>query len=353
MEAHREEEDPLEAGNMKYENLHVHTTTSDGQLSYQEMLDLSAQNDTGVVAFCDHDSLPSSKDLKILNKNRSHPTKWIIGIEISSGYPKEIGGPAALFHIIGLFVDPTNSALKKHCKKMSEGRQERVREMVSNLNKIGFKITVEDCLEESRGESLGRPHVVSAINKHKENEKVTKSILNKMEKRAQADKDIKHRYDKLMTDGPSQYPYVLYLTPDSFINDVFVPHPYYKNMNDSVSLIRKAGGVSILAHWHFSKHKVDLKMIDKLFEEERLDGAETVFGLGAIKNGPRDPVAISMEEMRLLTKKHGVLQSGGSDAHLRKDVIDFKENKWFAEKTIGLIEKLKKRVDLQFSSLEP
>jgi DNA polymerase III alpha subunit len=40
-----------------YETLHSHTTTSDGILSYTELLDLFKHNSISTVAFTDHDAL--------------------------------------------------------------------------------------------------------------------------------------------------------------------------------------------------------------------------------------------------------------------------------------------------------
>jgi predicted metal-dependent phosphoesterase TrpH len=46
---------------MKYQNLHAHTVTSDGLLTYKEVLNVCAKNNIGVLAFTDHDSLPNKK----------------------------------------------------------------------------------------------------------------------------------------------------------------------------------------------------------------------------------------------------------------------------------------------------
>src|SRR4030043_443813 len=96
-----------------YETLHCHTINSDGKLTHQEVLDLFAKNNVGVVAFTDHDALPSPKETEWLLAHRDHPTKWIIGCELSSGWPKEVGGIGSNFHLVGLFTDPFNKALNQ------------------------------------------------------------------------------------------------------------------------------------------------------------------------------------------------------------------------------------------------
>src|SRR3972149_3776185 len=96
---------------LKYQNLHTHTTVSDGLMLYLNTLKICEKCGVGTVAFTDHDSLPGKKTVSELKKY-SGPVKWISGIEISSGLPVELGGkPTSKFHIIGLFVNPFDKAL--------------------------------------------------------------------------------------------------------------------------------------------------------------------------------------------------------------------------------------------------
>src|SRR5512135_1753213 len=158
---------------MQYQTLHAHTTTSDGKYGYLRWLDLCRDNNIGVLAYTDHDSLPSVRSLKLLMKNKKHKTRWIIGVEISSGWPTDLGGGATSgLHLVGLFVDPTNKNLLDHCKKAKEARITRMQKIVKNLNNLGFTLTAADCLKASGGESVGRPHIVKAINYHPENVKI-------------------------------------------------------------------------------------------------------------------------------------------------------------------------------------
>ncbi len=116
---------------MSYETLHAHTTASDGTLTHLELLDACQKYNVGIVAFTDHDSLPNKKTLKLLNENRNHPIKWIIGIEVSSGLPRELGGKVhSGLHIVGLFVNPTNKDLLEYCKLAQEARITRMQRMV-------------------------------------------------------------------------------------------------------------------------------------------------------------------------------------------------------------------------------
>ena len=115
------------------QSLHSHTLHSDGLLTHQQVLDAAQKYGVSLVAFTDHDSLP---DLDLIQqlKDLEHPTKWLVGIEISSGLPKSLGGGMEGGpHLLGLFVDPTNKALVEYTKKAQEQRIERTKRTVQNL----------------------------------------------------------------------------------------------------------------------------------------------------------------------------------------------------------------------------
>jgi len=61
-----------------------------------------------------------------------------------------------------------------------------------------------------------------------------------------------------------------------------------------------------------------------------------------------------LEIIKKLTEKYNVLQSGGGDTHKKTDFELFVREKWFAERTIGLVEKMAKikKLNLEFSSLK-
>lgn len=146
---------------LRYESLHCHTLVSDGELTHKQVLDTAQQNNISAVAFTDHDSVPDENTLKELDKLWAHSTKRIVGVEISSGLPKEAGGgPSSGFHVVGLFVDPTNAALLEHCRKAQEARVVRMQKMVRNLRELGFNVTEQDCLAASGSEAVARPHIV-------------------------------------------------------------------------------------------------------------------------------------------------------------------------------------------------
>src|SRR5262245_56689114 len=102
---------------LAYESLHNHTTASDGTQTYAQVLETARRCGIGVVAFTDHDMLPSETEVERL-RQYDGPVKWLIGCEISSGLPRELGGgPTSSLHVLGLFCDPGNAALREHCAR--------------------------------------------------------------------------------------------------------------------------------------------------------------------------------------------------------------------------------------------
>jgi 3',5'-nucleoside bisphosphate phosphatase len=338
----------------KYQTLHAHTTASDGVLDHKDVLDCCRDSNIGVVAFTDHDGLPSKESLKILEENRNQATKWIIGIEISSGLPDEMGGGVSSgLHIVGLFVDPMNSALRQHCKLAQESRVVRMQKMVKNLRNLGIVISEEDCLQESGGEAVGRPHIVAAIRKRKENLDLIESLRKQMHIAAMNDIDLLDKYEHMMRLGEQQYPYALFLGDEAFIPNVYVEYQYWTSMEKSIELIRNAGGIAIMAHYFTIRNKIPVEKMDKYLQQGKFDGIETLFGFHAYGKESEKDIIAEREIATQLALKNNVLQSGGADAHTVEDFVEFGRNKKYAEDSIGMAEKIiaSGKVDTHWSSL--
>jgi predicted metal-dependent phosphoesterase TrpH len=338
----------------KYQTLHGHTTTSDGKLTHLEALDMCQKYNIGVYAFTDHDALPDKKIISLLRKNNNHQTRWILSIEVSSGWPLDLGGGATSgLHITGHFANPFDKQLIKHCKLAQEARVVRMQKIVNNLQNLGFDITENDCLKESGGEAVGRPHVVKAVSRKKRNLRITENLRQKMQKDSRKDSRLKEKYDQMMEQGESQYPYSLFLSEDSYIKDVYVDYQYYSDFDRSVSLIRNAGGLAFLAHWFTCRRKITEQYLNKLLDENRLDGVDVVYGLFARKLNKWPEFKNEQRILRRLVKKYNKLEGGGFDAHTNDDFVRFSKDKKYAEKTIGLAEEIinKSKIDTTWSSI--
>lgn len=332
--------------NLHYESLHNHTTASDGNQTYAEVLKTAEANGFGVMAFTDHDMLPSAEDLVKL-RSYSGPVKWLIGCEISSGLPHELGGGAtSMLHILGLFTDPTNMALLDHCAKAGIARNERMERIVANLKGLGFKISVDDCLEASGGESVGRPHIVKALNMHPENEEIIAKIKADMAAAAVSDPTVAMDYMRMLERSESDYPYRLFLSDDAFIPNIYVDYLYSIDLDESVKLIRDAGGIAILAHWPTISKRINSLLLEQLLREKRLDGLELRSGFfdGQVDRAERDLIAMA--------DRTGCITTYGIDGHREVDIEKYGRDTTLANKSMGETAKILERIrpDLEYTN---
>jgi predicted metal-dependent phosphoesterase TrpH len=332
---------------LNYESLHNHTKASDGIQTYLQVLKSAEECGIGVVAFTDHDTLPGAADLKLL-REYDGPVKWLLGCEISSGLPKELGGGVTnSLHILGLFTDPTNQALLEHCTKALSARNERMEKIVANLKGLGFTISVDDALAAAGGDSVGRPHIVRALDKYPENALVTEGIRAEMERAAVASASVAMDYAHMLERPASDYPYRLFLSDDAFVPGIYVDYLYWVDMDSAVGLIRGAGGLAVVAHWYTAQKKIDAEMLEGMIKAGRLDGVE-------ILGNPINSAARRAEPLLTsLASRTGTLATYGADSHREEDLRNFVNDRTLAQRTVGQTKRLIERadVDLTWSNL--
>ena len=332
---------------VNYESLHNHTTASDGHLDHIDLLNKGYAEGFGLMAFTDHDVLPNDAVLERLEKYDG-PMKWLTGIEISSGLPKELGGgPASMFHILGLFVDPHNTALMEHSRLAIEARDERMQMMVKNLRALGFEITEDDCYAESGGEAVGRKNIARALARSKGYEDVMERLRKMMAAEAIEDPAVAMQYSRMLDGYYSDQPFVLFLSNDSYIEDVYVDYLYTIDMDESVRLIREAGGIAILAHWGTIMKQLPLEMVKSFLADGRLDGVEL---RSSFEDDEQDGLEVNL---RMIAEETGTVCTYGIDGHSDHVIESFARNTPVMERSIGqtaaLIEKFKP--DLTYSNL--
>jgi predicted metal-dependent phosphoesterase TrpH len=332
-----------------FQSLHNHTTNSDGDMSPFELLAVAKKLGFSHMAITDHDSVLTKQDVEQLRSNQQ-PTEWISGIEITSGLPLELGGGVASnFHIIGLFVDPFDKNLIEYCKNAQGARIERAEKMASNLRDVSFNITIDDILKNAKDSIIGRPHIVKALLLKPENSYRLYQIELEMAKDAECNSAIMNKYVEVMFSNAEQLVYNLLLGDDAYLKGVYVDHLHLQDMDQSVKLIHDAGGLAFQAHWHLSRKIFNAQMLKKMLVEKRLDGAETVWHTTKQKEEENG----NLKSVENIVEKCSALKSGGADTHTRANLEAFAKNKWLANKTIGLTQKIleEAQVDTTWSSL--
>lgn len=132
---------------MGIESLHLHTQTSDGEFSHLKALEIAAKHKIEVIAFTDHDSVPNPTTIEDLRANKEPSAGWLMGIEVSSGLPTELGsGASGGPHLVGLGINPLEQNITEYCQLAQHARIERMEQIVRNLRNLGFDISLFGCL---------------------------------------------------------------------------------------------------------------------------------------------------------------------------------------------------------------
>lgn len=338
----------------KIQSLHSHTLLSDGKLDHLQSLKIAEKLGIEYLAFTEHDVLPTESQIEAL-RGIATGVKWIIGIELAAGLPKELGGGSNGPHMIGLFIDVENKALIEHCKKSLEQRIKRMGKMVKNLKDLGFDLKLSEVLEVAKGTSVGSPHLVEALLSKSSNLRLINGYQEKMRLKAMHDEKLQKKYQNMVQQGSRQLVYGLFLNEDAFMaKEVRAPYEYWLDFDQSVKLIREAGGVSSFAHFAMHRFSFPLDMVEKLLKEGRVDGAETVYGFWTKGKNDEEQTKMERNKIREWVKKYEKVATGGADAHSEQNFRDFAEDVEYSKETIGMVEAIldKKQVSLKWTNFE-
>ncbi len=240
-------------------DLHLHTSQSDGALRADHLLLKVKDAGLSVVSITDHDSISAVDEAIQIGSQLG--VDVIPGVELSASYNNlEI-------HILGYFFDRSNKTLLDALAVFQEKRKRRVERIVDKLNKLNIPIKIESVLANATGESIGRPHVASAM----VSEGHAASYL--------------QAFNKYLGDGKPAYEK----------KDGFSPE-------ETIELIAQAGGLSFLAHPGLS---VSDGFVVRLIEAG-LDGIEVVH--------PSHSTEL-VRYYRDIVHQYYLLECGGSDFH--------------------------------------
>jgi predicted metal-dependent phosphoesterase TrpH len=245
-------------------DLHTHSTCSDGSLTPGELAAAAAALKLDAVALTDHDTTAGLADF--LTFAQQMGLRGIAGVEISAEHH-----PGAM-HMLGYFLDPAHVGLQEDLARLREGRVERNRKIFDKLCALGLDLTWDEIHALAGGEVVGRPHFAQALIK-----------------RGHV-KDKDEAFARLLARGRPAYAERLRLSP-----------------GDSIRMIRKAGGVPVLAHP--CSLKLGRKQLRALLQELCSAGLE---GL-EVYHSEHNPSQTRLYHS--LASELGLAMSGGSDFH--------------------------------------
>jgi len=246
-------------------DLHTHTRHSDGTFEPRESVALAIERGLRVLAITDHDSTAGIPEAQATAAGSG--LEVVPGVEFSAEYE---GGSV---HVLGYWTDPEHEEFREELLRLREDRVRRGERMVELLRALGYPITAERVREIAAGGSVGRPHVAQAL----------------VEAGAVPTIGDAFSQELIGTGGRA------YVAKHAL-------HPV-----EAVRLIRRAGGVAVLAH---PAHWRDgIPVPDALIEEmveAGMDGIECAH--------PDHPPAVEARYREMATRL-GLAATGSSDCH--------------------------------------
>jgi len=260
-------------------DLHIHTNKSDGVLSPEEVVDIAIEKGIKAIAITDHDVVDGVSEAIEHAKGKS--IDIIPGIEI--GCDESDNGFKEI-HVIGLFVDYKNKDLIRFTEEIKNQRRNQKREMINKLNKLGYAISFDEVAKSVKG-AFGRPHI-------------SKMLIKKYPDQFSSIQEV---FGKLVGVGKPAY----------------VDRKKIGGMKTAIEIIKKAGGLSFLAHPGVYKKEDSLGLIN-VFKAVGGEGIETYYPyhiicpvLGISKKENSELIHFYQDVVR----KMELLESGGSDFH--------------------------------------
>jgi predicted metal-dependent phosphoesterase TrpH len=246
-------------------DLHTHTNCSDGTDSPRELVNKAIVQGLEVLGISDHDTTSGWKEaIETLRGS----LKLALGSEISC-----LTNDGVSVHMLGLLFDPDHEEMQRVLEETRDGRLPRMRKMIEKMRAEGMDISMED-VEQAMpaGATMGRPHLADAL--------VAKKIV---KSRDEAFIDLLHNESRF---------YVSHA----------VPTPV-----EAIALIRRAGGVAVIAH-PFASHR------GQILKPE--DFSELVSaGLNGIEVDHRDQNPDERAMLRAIAHELDLVITGSSDYH--------------------------------------
>lgn len=244
-------------------DLHVHTTFSDGDMTPEEMVYAARDMGLAGVGIADHDEIGGVA--VAIEAAGSDGFEVVPAVELSTSDGKTD------VHVLGYMIDLKNENLLGHLRVFKETRLKRGLEMVERLRGMGISVDPNLVIEIANGGSVGRPHVAEAL------------------LRAGFVETYEEAFRKYI----------------GFDSPAYVPK-YHLRPDLAFKLIAEAGGVGAIAHPGTLKR----------------DGLITDFvscGMRALevyhpKHGEKNTA-----RYRRLAEKMGLVATGGSDSHGKRD----------------------------------
>jgi len=144
-----------ERDSIVFADLHLHTCFSDGTYTPEELAARAREKGLAAIALTDHDTVEGCQ--------RAEEACQKAGIEFIAGTELTADHEGIELHILGYFLEIGNPLLVQEITKCQATRQDRIREMVSRLNRHHVPLKADRVFAIANCQSPGRPHVARAL----------------------------------------------------------------------------------------------------------------------------------------------------------------------------------------------
>lgn len=246
-------------------DLHTHTTASDGTDSPFTLVKKALATGVTTLGITDHDSTAGWEEaISAL----APQIELVLGAEISC---LTLDGISV--HMLGLLFDGKDQHMQQMLADSRDTRLPRMRKMVALLQADGFDISLEDVYQAAPDQAtIGRPHLADAL--------VAKKIV---ANRDEAFADLLHNESKY---------YVTHAAPTPA---------------DAISMIKRAGGVAVIAH-PFASRRGQILTVETFSD---LVNA----GLDGIEVHHRDQSPAEQDVLTSIARELNLVTTGSSDYH--------------------------------------
>ncbi len=248
---------------MKNTDLHTHSHYSDGKISPKELVKQAKQKNIKNLALTDHNSVNGIEEA--IQEGKKQGINIIPGVEIVVN-----GG-----EMLGYFIDYKNKELEKALKESAKIIEDiKVKPTIKQMKKLGAKISYKDLTKEfPKSKGKCSPTHISMF----------------LIKKGYTEKELSEFYSKV---------------------EIETTRGKKLSALNAIKIIRKAGGVAVLAHPWLNKEEFTENNIKK-YIRAGMKGIE-------IDNGDKDQWGRDkkiINKIKKFAKKYSLILTKGSDYH--------------------------------------
>ncbi|MFQ6121861.1 MAG: PHP domain-containing protein [Dehalococcoidales bacterium] len=263
-------------------DLHIHSRTgSDGIFSTEEIFREAKKRNIDLLSITDHDSTDGQEKAIVLA--REYGITYIPGVElnVTLRYPSN---KSVSSDFLGYQYDVNNQALRDKLRLLKEHREARARQILEKLN-VEFdkeniqRLTEEDLkkIQDNVDGAFGRPHIASYL--------VERGIV----------RDRQEAFDK-------------------YLVKCDVPK-YPLSLAEASELVRKAGGMLVLAHPNDPNGTSLVEITSDLDEQTKVIEKYMLAYIDGIECWHSRSDTKTTAHYIEFAKKHALVMTGGSDCH--------------------------------------